>query len=156
MSDWLKCLWERNPYSSTADCALWTSTTTCGWVKKKRKRINRVPHYRLETSTLHWTHLQQWRYRRAKVAAVLAFASTLVIMCDQGGQLPSWNPKIALGMCHLLPPGVEWQDLRGRWIAAAAAALLVTFPHRELKIFLTPPWWLHISMATWETRNPLP
>lgn len=44
---------------------------------------------------------------------VLAFPYKFVILGDRRGQLPSWCLKIALGMCHLLPTGVEWQGLRG-------------------------------------------
>lgn len=51
--------------------------------------------------------------RRAEVTTVLAFLPALVILDDRGGQLPSWSPKIALCMCYLLPPGVEWLGLRG-------------------------------------------
>lgn len=49
---------------------------------------------------------------KAKVTTVIAFLPTLVILDDRG-QLPSRCPKIALGMCHLLPLGVEWLVLRG-------------------------------------------
>lgn len=71
--------------------------------------------------------------QRSALAVCLSFWET------RGGQLPSLSLKITLGMCHLLPPGAEWQGLRGPGVAAAATAVLVTFPHRAPELFSTSP-----------------